>query len=368
MHCVFTCSVCINKNPQQHSRLKELYNLEAMTKPRKTGIFTFDQRGWSSLYKHIEKQLDTKRLDIELCELHFSGTRVKTRSDSIYLAKITTMFAGIKTVGLKDMGLENLDAIGQLLCTKFLRTKLLDVSGNNLSKDQLKKFIDALEGRSITKEVPPIWLAIGEISELFTKNFACCNPHTYGGCICKQKRVVHVGRDLNSLLYSKAMAAVAKQCPQRPLPPPPNEAPPPPPFMACVGIFNSAKHKFQLAFENEKPRWNVIQNQGKEFVLVQCEGKLEFVNFMQIDSGCVPSILGDVLQMKDMNIVPAAESIPATTLSYSVDAECTTPDSYLSAFGGENIWIRAASYADGWVAATFDQSEWKWFPLSNCLL
>jgi hypothetical protein len=112
----------------------------------------------------------------------------------------------------------------------------------------------------------------------------------------------------------------------------------------------------------------VIQSQGKEFVLVQCEGKLEFVNFMQIDSGCVPSILGDVLQMNDLSIVPAADAIPATTLAYSVDEACTTPDSYLSAFGGENIWIRAASYADGWVAATFDQSEWKWFPISNCLL
>ena len=145
-----------------------------MTKPRKTATFTFDTRGWQNLYKHIAQQLDSEQLDKDLYELHLTGSKVKTKCDALYFAKTMSMFSSIKTIVLKNMGLGNVDVLGQLLCTRFLRTKILDISGNNLSKDTINAFIDALQGRSILKDVPPIWLAIGELPDLFTKNFACC--------------------------------------------------------------------------------------------------------------------------------------------------------------------------------------------------
>ena len=83
---------------------------------------------------------------------------------------------------------------------KALTCKILDVSENKLSKEQVLKFTDSLEGRSLTKEVPPMWLAT-DFEELFTKNFACCNPYGFGGCICKVKRVIHIGPDLNVLMH-----------------------------------------------------------------------------------------------------------------------------------------------------------------------
>ena len=137
-----------------------------MAKPRKVATFTFDNRGWAHLYKHIVNELERGRLDKDLYELHFTGSRTKTQSDLVYFAKTLGMFSTVKTLVLKDMGLASLDVLGKLLCTKFTSTKLLDISNNNLSKAQLQKLIDALQGRSITKEVPPIWLAIGNMPEL----------------------------------------------------------------------------------------------------------------------------------------------------------------------------------------------------------
>jgi hypothetical protein len=287
----------------------------------------------------------------------------------LYFSKIMGMFTNIKTIMLNEMGLADVDVVGQLLCTRFSNTKLLDISGNNLSKDMIKKLIDALQGRSVIKEVPPIWVAIGDIPEFFTSNFTCCNPHIYGGCRCNSKRVVHIGNDLNSLMYPKA---IAKQLPKT-LPAPPNEPPPPPPppFISCVLTFDNAKSKFKTAFEAAKQHWNVIDYQSKEYILVSYAGKLDLANFMDIDSGCVPSITGELLQLKDLCIIPVGSNqsaIQATTLPYNVEEVCATPDSYLCAKGGEPIWLRTKSYTQGWIAASFDQSEWKWFPLSMCSL
>ena len=361
------CSICFRIALLLLKR-RFLRALIAMSKPRRTATFTFDHRGWASLYKHIAKELDTKRLDKELFELHLTGSKLKTQSDVLYFSKIMSMFTNIKTIMLNEMGLVNLDVLGQLLCTRFSNTKLLDISGNNVSKDTLKKFIDALQGRSVTKDVPPLWLAIGDMPEFYTTNFTCCNPHIYGGCRCNSKRVVHIGNDLNALMFHTK--AVAKQCPKA-YPPPPIEPPPPPPlpFMSSIVKFGDAKSKFKTAFEAAKSSWNVITAQDKEFVLVQSESKFTFADFMDIDSGCVPSINGGaLLQLKDLCIIPGGPSgiIQVTTLPYNVEDFCTTPDSYLFTKGGESIWIQTTSYAEGWVAASFDQFEWKWFPLAMC--
>ena len=167
-----------------------------MPKPRKVANFAFDQRGWSELYKHVEKQVATQKLDKDLSELNLTVSKVKCWSDLNYFYKIMNLFTNVRTLLLKNMWLEKLDFIGQLLCTKWLNLKVLDISDKQISKDEVSKLIDSMEGRSITKEVPPIWI-VTDFEEMFTKNFACCSPYKLRGCICDAQRCVHVCRDSN---------------------------------------------------------------------------------------------------------------------------------------------------------------------------
>ena len=48
-------------------------------------------------YKHIENEVNAKNLDEDLYELIFTGTRVNTKSDSVYLGKTIGLFSSIKT-------------------------------------------------------------------------------------------------------------------------------------------------------------------------------------------------------------------------------------------------------------------------------
>ena len=41
-------------------------SLPAMTKPRRVGTFTFDQRGWAKLRRHIQTLVENEELDTNL--------------------------------------------------------------------------------------------------------------------------------------------------------------------------------------------------------------------------------------------------------------------------------------------------------------
>jgi len=338
-----------------------------MSKPRKIATFTFDQRGWSELFKHVEKQIATKRLDKELLEINLTGSKVKCATDLKFLYKIMNLFKNVRTVLLKNMGLETIDSIANLLCSKFSTTKVVDISDNKISKEHVSKFLDAMEGRSITQEVPPIWI-ITDYEDLFTKNFACCSPYQFHGCLCDIKRVVHVGRDTSVFMTEKippAPKTLPKTSPPRMYPEPPNYAPPGP-EMAYIIAFDEAKQQFEFALKMERENMHTISVQDDEYVLVEHDYKFDFVDFTRIQLGKVPNINGEMLHTTSLKMVPGGGIIEAITLYYCVDKQCTTPDSYLCATGGETIWFRANSFEDGWIAASFDQSEWKWFPLSKC--
>jgi len=148
-------------------------------------------------------------------------------------------------------------------------------------------------------------------------------------------------------------------------PEPPNY-PPPGPEMAYVIAFDEAKQRFEFALEMERESVHTISVQDDEFVLVEHDYKFDFVDFTRIQLGQVPNITGEMLQLSGLKMVPGGEVIEAITLHYCVDQQCTTPDSYLCANGGEKIWLRANSYIDGWIAASFEKCEWKWFPLTKC--
>ena len=152
------------------------------------------------------------------------------------------------------------------------------------------------------------------------------------------------------------------------IPPPPDYAPPPPPNMASIIAFDEAKQRFEFALSTEREKMHTISVQGDEFVFVEHNGKFVFVDFNRVECGKVPTISGQTVQLCDLKMVPGDEIIAATTLEYCVDEQCTTPDSYLCSDDGEQIWIRVPSCKDGWIAASLDQCEWKWFPLSKCSL
>ena len=111
------------------------------------------------------------------------------------------------------------------LCQKQLGCKCVDISGNELSQEKVKKFIECLEGRSHTRDVAPFFLAIGsggQLCELLTPWSASCNPFAKHGCFCRSRKVVHV---LDSL-HRQPASALSKT---RQLPPPPEVSPPLPP-------------------------------------------------------------------------------------------------------------------------------------------
>jgi hypothetical protein len=334
-----------------------------MPKSRKVATFTFDQRGWSELYKHIKCQVSTQKLDDDILELNLTGSKVKSSTDLSYFYKTIKIFTKIRTLILKNMCLESLDFVGQLLCTRLLTCKIMDISDNKISKDDVSKFIDSMEGRSITKEVPPIWI-VTDYEDMFTKNFACCSPYKFRGCICNTKRFVHVGRDPMLFMYPMTTPKDSRN-----IPPPPECEPPPPPFIAYIRAFDEAKQQFEFALSMEREQMHTISVQGDEYVLVEYDGKFEFMDFNRVYRGLVPKITGEMLPLSELKMIQGGKTIAAITDKYYVDSQCTTPDSYLCSDGGEKILIRPTSYNDGFIAATIEnQCEWKWFPLSKCSL
>ena len=79
---------------------------------------------------------------------------------------------------------------------------------------------------------------------------------------------------------------------------------------------------------------HVITSGSVEFVLVESDGKFDYVDFANTRNGMVPSIAGDMLQMSTLRMVQGGQTVEATALDYSVDEQCATPDSYLRANGG----------------------------------
>ena len=209
-----------------------------------------------------------------------------------------------------------------------------------------------------------MWI-ITDFEDLFTQNFACCNPYKFRGCICDVKRSVHVGQD--PLLFEVSKAVPKKTPKITPRPEPPNYPPPKPTIMAYINIFDEARQRFESALAMERENMHTVVVQSDEFVLVEARGKFDFVDFNRVKDGMVPNTMCEMLKITDLKMIQGEGDISATTLEYYVDQECTTPDSYHCSVGGEKISIRANSYSDGWIAASFDQCEWKWFPLVMCV-
>jgi len=301
--------------------------------------------------------------------LCFRGSKLISAVDHQNLYKILGLFANVRTLILKDTGIKDLAFVADILCSKWLKCKRVDLTGHGATKEQLVKFTDILEGRSLTKDVPPFWLAVGsDFPELLTNTD--CNPHTGSGCHCKSKRVVHV---VATFLQAPSIPPVAKLPMRRArdFPPPPKESPPLPPqtITTVAGDFAAARQRLKHGIEQERASRRTVMHGDVEFVLVTYQGHFALVDFASIEKGLILEVGGTWLRVEYVQPTPSEEGlIPARAAAYCVGAECATPASYLRTGGGEHIKIRVGDFTlEGWVAAALE-SEWKWFPLNRCIV
>ncbi len=307
--------------------------------------------------------------------MDFTGSKLISAADHQNLAKILGIFANVRALILNGTGIKDLGFIGEILCTKFLRCRRLDLTGHTTTKEEVAKFIDILEGRSLTKDVTPFWLAVGgEMRELLTAN-AGCNPHTGNGCYCKSKRVVHVVATLQAPTAPTTTVAKLPLRRARRVPPPPKEVPPPSPprhILACAEDFAMARNRLGGAMDLQREKGRAIIHGGVQYVLVSHQNKFALVDCTSIENGQVMEIGGTWLRMENLQLAPGEDGIiQAIAEEYFIGgAQCATPDSYLHTDGGDFITFRIGDFsAGGWVAAMLDyRGVWKWLPLSKCVV
>ena len=248
----------------------------------------------------------------------------------------------------------------------------MDCTGHDTTKTEIIKLVDILEGRSLTKDVPPFWLAIGDaMQELLTPNMNC-NPHTGDGCNCKSKKVVHVVARLQVPTTPPALPTRKV----RDVPPPPRESPPlaPKGIVTIAGDFAAAQQELRFCIEQERVRGRTVMRDGVDYVLVTHKGQFALVDFTKVENGLVWEMGGAWLRVEDTRPTSSDKegivSARAGGEFYVGIDQCPTPDSYLCAGGGESIKIRLGDFTiDGWVAATLsDRVEWRWLPLNKCIV
>ena len=300
-----------------------------------------------------------------------TGSKLLSAADHQNLRKILDLFANVRSLNLKGTGIKDLGLIGEILCTKFLRCKRLDLTGHGATKTDMARLVDILEGRSLTKDVAPFWLIVGDgMQELLTADTGC-DHNTGDGCKCRSKRVVHVLATLRATPSTATVGGPARKV----MPPLPKESPPPSSLkdiVVCAEHFATARRRLKASIEFERERGRTFLRGGFEYVLVACRNKLALVDFTSLEHGTVLDVGGTQLRIEDVERVPGEDGIiHVRAEAYHVGGnECATPESYLRTQGGDPITIRIGDFtAGGWVAATHsDRHDWKWFPLHKCLV
>ena len=341
---------------------------------KKNANFSFDARGWGKLRQHIANEIRTGHLATQLIELNLTGSRLKTYSDVQHFIQILHSFEELRMIILRGCGLTSLDFLADILCQKQLGCKCVDISGNELSQEKVKKFIECLEGRSHTRDVAPFFLAIGsggQLCELLTPWSASCNPFAKHGCFCRSRKVVHV---LDSL-HRQPASALSKTRPQ--LPPPPEVPPPLPPtdIIQRSLELGQARETFAAALDEEREKGRTLLFEAIEVVLaIYDQKRYVLVDLSSSLAGLVTDISGAELQIDKLS-TPAGEGsiIQAKAAAFDV-AECSTPDVYLTTAAGDIIefCLDAADERGGWVAARHashtEAASWLWFPFSRLLV
>ncbi len=155
---------------------------------KRVANLSFYQRGMAALCKHVAHKIRTRRLDNDAYEVTLTGTHIKTFGDLQALKRIVRQFHDPICVRLNQMGLREIDWLVQLLCT-WNKNKKLDLAGNDIPAEEMEKLVRALETRK-----KGYWLAIGDNKDLkpLLTTPTSCHPHSWRGCLCRDKRTVHV--------------------------------------------------------------------------------------------------------------------------------------------------------------------------------
>jgi len=342
-----------------------------MPKGKRIANFSWDARGWARLRQHVASEIWAGHLDKDLIELNLTGSRVKSYSDLQHLQQIVKSFHDVCGISLRGCGLQVIEFLAELLCTKFLSCRRVDLADNDLSKEAIQAFIDALQGRAFTKEVKAFYLALGVGHEEFLSPASSgCGPYT--GCKCSAGKVVHIITSM-SAQPSTTQAAVEKSPPG--LPPPPSD-PPPKPLMDTImdkcAAFGRAGEQLTEAIGMERARGHTIRlNADTEYVLMTThKGKFSLLDLLSIDPArTVADHVGMRFHLDDVASPGDSDAILVSAHAEPFAVErCATPESYMRTRGGETIYFRLASCDDGWVAARPAASEdkWLWFPFAKC--
>jgi len=338
---------------------------------KRVATLSSDQRGMAALYKHVVHLIRTRRLDSDVYEVNLTGTRVKSFSDLQALKRIVRQFHDPICVRLNQIGLREVGWLVQLLCT-WTKNRKLDLSGNDISLEDMKKLVRALESRK-----KGYWLAIGSNDDLkpLLTTPTSCHPHSWRGCLCKDKMTVHVIERLRPFSKTEILDWEAVHIHRTPLTPPPYLKGYVDTSLKLAGAMRLLKRLERADEEAAIKEGRAFKYDGLTYHVMTDGDNCILTNLGDVDSEGARTIAGARVQLECLSlplrakgprfIAAAAPFAPAPSMD---------PNGYLRTNGGELLLVRfdmfaRASDGSGWIAAAAKgDRDWRWFPLECVLL
>ena len=139
--------------------------------------FCFDNRGFSLLYQHALKMINSGKIDSHCKVLDLTGTKIRTISDTQYLRKILELFNPIR-VCLGSMGMSDCKSFMALLDNNvWWRTQKIDISENAIAIQEIQRLVVVLKKHCL-EERKSFFLAVGDKHPSLL--VGSCGQ--YGGC------------------------------------------------------------------------------------------------------------------------------------------------------------------------------------------
>ena len=337
---------------------------------KRVADLSFYPRGMPELCKHVAHKIRSRRLDSDVYEVALTGTQIKTCEDLQVLKRIVRQFHDPICVRLNKMGLREIDWLVQLLCT-WKKNKKLDVAGNDIPAKEMEKLVRALETRR-----KGYWLAIGtneDLKPLLTTPTSC-HPHSWRGCLCRDKRTVHVIEQLRPFSKTEILQWEATHLHRTRRTPPLT----PPPYIKGyvdtslkLASAVSLLKKLQRADEDAAIKeGRAFEYKGQAYHIMTDGDNYIMANLCDVSEEGARTIEGERVQLERL-CPPLRAKGPmflATAAPFTIEM-----NGFLRTNGGELLIIpfdvfKRASDGRGWVAAAAKGDEyWRWFPL-ECVL
>ena len=333
---------------------------------KRVANLAFYQRGMASLYKQVVHDIRTRRLDSDAWEINLTGTKIKTFGDMQILKRIVRQFHDPICVRLNHMGIREIDWLVHLLCT-WNKNRKLDLAGNHISLESMEMLVRALETRKKS-----YWLGIGSSDNLkpLLTTPTCCHPHSWMGCLCRDKRTVHVIERLRPFNKTEILQWEATHLH---LTPPPT---PPPYIKRYVDTSLKLAGAMRLLKRLERADQEAAITEGRAFTFedqtyhVMTDGdNYVLANLGDVSAEGARTIEGERVQLE--RLCPPLQAKGPKFLSAAAPFMM---EGYMKTNGGEPLLVRfdtfeRASDGRGWVCvAVKGDEDWRRFPLECVLL